>query len=98
MPVSGNGMTLGLTNGTYTGGLQSLAYMAGVNMSGTLQVGEPNYGTTAGSSGSSINYGGGFESYKTLGVTTDPTKSGLVCNTGSIGIPSLAVGKFYIKY
>lgn len=63
LSVVGNGMTLGLTDGTNNGGLTE-------GSDNYLNVYGQNVGTSA--SGSS------FTDAKSLGVTTDPTKSGLV--------------------
>lgn len=68
-PVMGNGLTLGLTDGTNTYGLQ--------NLTGSAYLGQDDaaYGVSAGTvpvAGNVIN--------KTLGVTTDSEKSGLVAD------------------
>lgn len=82
IPVVGNGTTLGLTDGTVNvGAFYSTA--AGIDSYAA------NYGVDVGSS----NQGGGAPTVgKTLGVTTDPTKSGLVADASdieSIGIDEL---------
>lgn len=75
VPVVGNGVTLGLTDGTNTYGLSwnggSPKYYATLSNDAGSSVGT--------SSGSNIN-GNGL----TFGVTTDPTKSGLVADISSI--------------
>lgn len=76
VPVVGNGMTLGLTNGTKNGGLQT---EAGGNV-GCL-FGEGTYGTNVGT-----NYSNAYSTDKSLGITTDPTKSGIVAKTSSTKI------------
>ena len=68
--VVGNGMTVGLTDGVNFAGLR-----AGViNMSVTYLCGQRDqYGSLVGDTNSS---GGGLDA-KTIGITTDPTKSGI---------------------
>ena len=70
VPVAGNGVTLGLTDGTTNTGL----VCGSANGALTNYIG--NYNTDIGTSftGSNLN------SSKTLGVTTDETKSGLIAN------------------
>ena len=63
--VVGNGMTLGLTNGTQLGGLQE-------ENDNTIRVRMNAYGKPIGTSWQEGNMDD-----KTLGVTTDPTKSGI---------------------
>nr|DAO76743.1 MAG TPA: tail fiber protein [Microviridae sp.] len=67
-PVVGNGMTLGLTDGTDNYGLQ------GTNVD-SLSTGKGAYGTAVGTVTSAIN-----APNKNLGVTTDGTKSGMVAD------------------
>ena len=67
--VVGNGMTLGLTNGTNNLGLQA----ANSSINQALTVYDGNYGKSVGSTQSGTRYGNN----NTLGVTTDPTKSGI---------------------
>ena len=69
--VVGNGMTLGLTDGTENFGFVSL----GQQWSASYQ--KSQYGSNV---GTSINTGEAFISNKTVGITTDPTKSGIVAN------------------
>ena len=92
MPVAGNGMVLGLYNAPAKSHVG-----LGSNVHGNLGALAVFYGKEATSGGDSQMSSYALPLGK-AGVTTDPTKSGLVCNTDSIGIPSLAVGKFYIKY
>ena len=72
VPIAGNGMTIGLTNGTTNYGMStdgsSTAILTGVD---TL------YGTNVGTTRTS----GGPAKNKTMGLTTDATKSGL---TGTV--------------
>ena len=75
LPVVGNGMTLGLTNGTDNLGTTTLSGQGnsyGFGITSTL------YGRNVGSQGSSnYTYNG------SVGVTTDPTKSGIVADITS---------------
>ena len=81
--VVGNGMSLGLTNGSQTAGLTSLAYHAGVTDSGTLIGVTTGYGLNIGQS--SVDRSEGFNGIVTAGITTDPEKSGLVvANAGVV--------------
>lgn len=81
--VVGNGMSLGLTNGSQTAGLASLAYHAGVTDSGTLIGVTTGYGLNIGQS--SVDCSEGFNGIVTAGITTDPEKSGLVvANAGVV--------------
>lgn len=76
-PVKGNGMALGLTDGTTNAGLL-------FNSGGTLQPYTGNYGSNVGIA----NSGSYIASIKSGGVTTDATKSGLeaVITTSSITV------------
>jgi hypothetical protein len=65
--VVGNGMTLGLTDGTNTTGL------FGASANGALTNYINLYGTAVGTTASGYN----LNPNKSLGITTDPTKSGL---------------------
>jgi hypothetical protein len=81
--VVGNGMTLGLTNGTENGGLQLTQYSNLSNKKAANAVPAfygQNVGYTAsGWSDTSINNVG-------IGVTTDPDKSGIVANLPTITV------------
>lgn len=80
--VVGNGMSLGLTNGSQTAGLTSLAYHAGITDSGTLIGITTGYGLNI---GQSVAHSAGFKGIVTAGITTDPEKSGLVvANAGVV--------------
>lgn len=70
--VVGNGITLGLTNGTNNAGLSQGSAPQGFSGS---------YGTNNGSSASGSQI---FQSDNTIGITTDPTKSGI--ETSSSGL------------
>ena len=68
IPVIGNGMTLGLTNGTITGGLV-------YSSSRELAAGQTGYGTNVGTTSIAAS---NFTDGKTMGITTDPEKSGMI--------------------
>lgn len=67
-PVIGNGLTLGLTDGTDNYGLQGTSV-------DSLSTGKGAYGTAVGTATGTIN-----APNKNLGVTTDGTKSGVVAD------------------
>lgn len=73
VPVKGNGMTLGLTNGTDNCGAYNLTNYA-------LAMSTGNIGTEVGTSTSGTLIRDG----KTVGVVTDPTKSGIIADTSSL--------------
>ena len=80
--VVGNGMSLGLTNGSQTAGLTSLRYHADVTDRGTLIGVTTGYGLNI---GQSVAGSAGFNGIVTAGITTDPEKSGLVvANAGVV--------------
>lgn len=79
--VKGNGMTLGMTNGSSYGGIQSMTYASGVTQAGELKLYPTNYGSNVGSVGSGNPTDTEFNSYNTLGITTDASKSGMVVDT-----------------
>ena len=70
VPVKGNGMTLGLTDGTTNGGMV------------TVNTNYPSFNAIAGNYGKSVGAknasGTHMQLSKTVGITTDPTKSGIV--------------------
>ena len=72
IPVVGNGMTLGLTDGTSNGGLQT-------NATGIGTVSLSAYGKDIGTT-----FGNADFTQKTLGVTEDPDKSGLVADASDV--------------
>ena len=81
VPVRGNGMTLGLTNGTqYTA-------MGNADSNGQIQNRTDSYGVPVQSS--SITSGNVIAG--ALGITLDPTKSGIIADTSSL---TLAVNIF----
>ena len=93
-PVVGNGMTLGLSDGSINYGLTDLSYHAGVTDGGTLLAATAYYGLPAGSPGGLSPSG---STAVTLGVTKDPTKSGLVADlsrSSSVDVNDL---RFLIK-
>lgn len=65
--VKGNGMTLGLTDGAINGGLWNSSQYA-------LDVSTSSYGTSVGTASSNT----GFSSSRDCGITTDPSKSGMI--------------------
>lgn len=65
VPVAGNGMTIGVSDGTTLGGL----YIAG---DGNVGMRTGSYGTDIG-----ITSSGNVSSTKNIGITTDTTKSGI---------------------
>ena len=91
VPVKGNGITLGLTNGTANGGVQTMKYSNGVTRAGELQIYEVNYNTSVGTTGSESASGGAFDNTKTVGLTTDSTKSGIVADLSNVSTTTLTV-------
>lgn len=80
--VVGNGMALGLTNGSQTAGLATMAYHAGVTDRGTLIAIPGAYGASIGITTVTST---GINGPNASGVTTDPAKSGLVvANAGVV--------------
>lgn len=84
--VMGNGITLGLTNGTINGGLT-------LTGQGTAYIAENNYGVNVSSSTSwtGVNYGG------YTGITTDPTKSGITLETDDSKYLYICVGNTNVE-
>ncbi len=70
-PVIGNGMTIGLTDGVDNKGLT----YGDLNNYGTVDAQNSKYGTPTGTTGVVSSQG---SSHRTLGLTTDPAKSGLI--------------------
>lgn len=87
VPVTGNGMTLGLTNGTNFGGLQSYATASNVTPPAGLGISSSLYGDLVGTTSSHNGSTGDstFNSNIGLGLTTDPDSSGLVAKMGLEG-------------
>lgn len=71
-PVKGNGMTIGLTTGTENGGLF-------LGSTGFAKIGKSDYGTDIGTP----RVDDTMEVGKTIGVTTDSSKSGMVADLSS---------------
>jgi hypothetical protein len=84
MPVVGNGMTLGLTDGTEYAGLSS-------NSSQVGYMAPAQYGVPVGTAQQTAS----FSTYKSVGVTTDPTKSGLVAQVSQSAVSGLYL-YFYV--
>ena len=81
-------MTLGLSNGTNNAGLVSGTF--GLSNSESAY-GQPISSTTS----NGTNYNGNF------GVTTDPTKSGLITKFAGLTLGTVTsekLGSFYIRY
>lgn len=74
-------MTLGLTDGTYLGGSCFLA-------DGRLGNNQSFYGKSVGTAPTGTAY---FQQNRSIGITTDPTKSGIICDN-DLNI------KYIIKY
>ena len=73
LPVVGNGMSLGLYNGSQYAGLSAISEVSG---QARVLIGDiTNYGKPLGS-----NTGAGFGNTSSIGITTDPTKSGIVAD------------------
>lgn len=88
IPVAGNGMTLGLTDGEKNYGLQTLNL---ANITPRTLFAESSYGTETGSNYSS-NYS---DANKTLGITTDSTKSGIEAQITQTEVEGLGL-YFYV--
>lgn len=77
IPVVGNGMTMGMTNGTGNFGLQVGNHTSGTNHECQMTVASTKYGSAVGtffqSSAAGLN--------QTIGLTTDGTKSGIIADT-----------------
>ncbi len=83
--VVGNGMSLGLTNGTNNAGLV-IRYdnTDGSRLGGNI----PSYGSSVGTTASNSGY---TNELMSLGITTDPTKSGIVANLDVIEYRAMIV-------
>ena len=86
IPVTGNGKTLGLTDGTSNWGLICTSNTAGWEIFNKTALGK-NYGTA--NSGSN-----GPNSSKSVGVITTTTNSGLVAKTASASTQAKAIIKY----
>ena len=90
VPVIGNGMTLGLTNGTDNVGVGR--YPAGIS---AFHPAIALYGTKVGTTVPNAAVNG------SLGITADPTKSGITASLSGIDIGevnSFKLGKYILKY
>ena len=76
-PVVGNGMTLGLTDGTLNAGLYSSG--SEQNLRGQVAIYGSDVGSSAPSSGGTV-----LTASKTVGITTDATKSGIEADLSNI--------------
>lgn len=88
VPVVGNGIALGLTDGSKNAGL----YGASGNSPNFLTSSISLYGTNTGTSPEGTNR---LNQNKSLGVTTDPTKSGLIAKLSSAEVSGLYL-YFYV--
>lgn len=87
-PVMGNGMTLGLTEGTHNVGLYH------DTTSGVIAR-QDRYGTDVGSSADTTAT---LDAYKSVGVTTDASKSGIIADLSSIGYKEATEYKYLYFY
>ena len=71
----GNGLTLGFTDGTNTAGVLSTKYETS---NGILRLYANNYGNAV---GTSLSGSGLATVNKTVGIATDPEKSGVILHT-----------------
>ena len=93
VPVIGNGVTLGLVDSHNINGGMTIDAPVGLS---TFQ---NYYGTNI--SGNDTMVGIGGLTPGALGVTTDPTKSGLITKFSGLTlgtVPSEKLGSFYIRY
>lgn len=79
-PVVGTGIALGLTNGTENGGLRAMTNTGYFNAPSGF------YGKAVGSAPSVGDLVGGS---KAVGITTDPSKSGMVANLASVSAATI---------
>ena len=85
--VIGNGMTLGLTNG---------ASNAGLGVSGSSLINDVSiYGNNTATSGSRTD--NGFAGGSIVGITTDPTKSGVIADFVNANTEDKLQGKWFIQ-
>lgn len=75
-PVIGNGMTLGLTDGSKNAGLYAASGNSANFLTSTISL----YGTETGTAPDGTSR---FNQNKSLGVTSDPTKSGIIADLSS---------------
>lgn len=82
-PVVGNGITLGLTDGTTNTGMITVPPQSNASYGGDLNQNTGAYGTSVGSRFTSGTTG---LNSKSMGITTDPDKSGIVANLPTIQV------------
>lgn len=85
VPCCGNNMTLGLTDGADTGGV---GYTT--SSYARMQINKSNYGQSVGTTMVSS----ALTNDKTVGITTDATKSGIISSLSSASQKSLAIIKY----
>lgn len=93
-PVVGTGMALGLTDTVKNYALGGIAGGAGTLTCGTVMYGQPN-GSTA------FPFGSGPDQNKAIGVTTDPTKTGMITDltqASAISVPDLRLASGLQRY
>lgn len=83
-PVIGSGVSLGFTNGSATSGLSYASTDQGFVCASQA------YGVTVGTSIGGVNQNFATNNYKAIGVTTDPTKSGLIADLTSASAATVA--------
>ena len=76
--VKGTGITLGVTDGTDNMGFQCVGYTPGYNVN-PCQIRKSMYGTDVGTTTGFSEYGNS----RTIGVTTDSSKSGIISDISS---------------
>lgn len=92
VPVIGNGTTLGLTNGSLNVGLQGYVSSTIAFLTNNTSLYGTSIGTSVGSGGPVTN---------SVGITTDPTKSGIIAKFSGLTlgtVNSKKLGNFYIRY
>lgn len=82
-PVVGNGIALGLTDGSNLAGLSSFGSGASGNAEGYLRPVTTSYGLDVGVTSSGPSGTNRLKTNIVAGVTTDPTKSGLIADLAS---------------
>ena len=85
IPCKGNSISLGMTNGTNNGGIAN-----GYTTNNTLAVWTGSYGANIGTTRS----GNTVATDITWGITTDPTKSGIIADTTSLTLTCKCIIKY----
>lgn len=80
-PVVGNGMALGLTDGVKNGG-----FTTGTSITTTATGNLTTYGQPVGTTPTSSTAASKLDTNVAIGITTDPTKSGMVANLDTIAV------------